>query len=76
MNITLKLERIEKYWGTTYGNGRPSVAAIIGPGGPSTATKVAVDGPRGPLMARDRLRCDSPHHLIGTLHHMVPLFQK
>ena len=34
------------------------MAAIIGPGGPSTATKIAMDGPGGPLAAGDHLRRD------------------
>ena len=34
------------------------MAAIIGPGGPSTASKIAVDGPGGPLAAGDQLRRD------------------
>ena len=38
----------------------PSVAAILGPGGPSMATKFAKDGPGGPLVAGDHLRRDSP----------------
>jgi len=35
------------------------MAAILGPGGPSMAAKIAVDGPGGPLTAGDRLRRDS-----------------
>ena len=30
--------------------GGPSVTAILGPGGPSMATKIAIDGPRGPIL--------------------------
>ena len=32
-------------------SGGPSVAAILGPGGPSMATKIAIDGLGGPLVA-------------------------
>ena len=35
------------------------MAAITGPGGPSTASKIAVDGLGGPLAAGDQLRRDS-----------------
>ena len=52
--------------GTTCGKGgRPSVAAIIGLGGPSTAKKIAVDSPGGPLAAGDQLRRDRPHFVGG-----------
>ena len=44
---------LKNTWKTTYSKGGPSVAAITGPGGPSMATKNAVDGPRGPLTAGD-----------------------
>ena len=44
LRITLKLQRIENYWGTTCGKDRQSVAAIIGPRRPYMATKIAVDG--------------------------------
>ena len=41
--------------GTTYGAvdspGEPSMAAIVSPGRPTMATKFAVDGPGGPLVA-------------------------
>ena len=37
----------------------PSMAAIVGPGGPSMATKFAIDGPGGPVVAGDLLRRDS-----------------
>ena len=41
-------------WGTTYGTtdgpGEPSMAAILGPGEPSTATYSAADGPGGPIL--------------------------
>ena len=36
----------------------PSMAAIVGPGGPSMATKSAIDGPGGPVVAGDHLRRD------------------
>ena len=36
-----------------------STAAIVGPGGPSMATKSAIDGPGGPVVAGDHLRHDS-----------------
>ena len=40
--------------GTTYGAvdnaGGPSTAAIVGPGGPTMATKYAIDGPGGPIL--------------------------
>ena len=45
--------------GNTYSKGGSSVAAIIGPGGPSMATKIAVDSPEGPLAAEDQLQHDS-----------------
>ena len=38
--------------------GRPSIAAIDGPAGPSMATKSAMDGPAAPVVAGDHLRCD------------------
>ena len=28
----------------------PSMAAIVSPGGPTTATKFAIDGPGGPIL--------------------------
>ena len=34
------------------------MAAIVGPGGPSMATKSAIDGPGGPVVAGDHLRRD------------------
>ena len=37
----------------------PSTAAIVGPGGPSMATKSAIDGPGGPVVAGDHLWRDS-----------------
>ena len=37
----------------------PSMAAIVGPGGPSTATQFAVDSPGEPIVVGDHLRCDS-----------------
>ena len=36
----------------------PFVAAIVGPGGPSTARKLAIDGPGGPVVAGDHLQRD------------------
>ena len=36
------------------------MAAIVGPGGPSTATQFAIDGPGGPVVAGDHLRRDRP----------------
>ena len=42
------------------------MAAIIGPGGPSTATKIAMDGPGGPLAVGDQLRCDRPFSQIQS----------
>ena len=36
------------------------MAAILGPGGPSTATQFAADGPGGPVVAGDQLRRDRP----------------
>ena len=41
------------------------MVAIVGPGGPSMATKSAIDGPGGPVVAGDHLRRDS------TLNHYV-----
>ena len=38
------------------------MAATVGPGGPSTATKIAADGPGGPLAAGDQLRRDRTSH--------------
>ena len=35
------------------------MAAILGPGGPSMATKIATNGPGGPVVAGDHLRRDS-----------------
>ena len=35
------------------------MAAIVGPGGPSMATKSAIDGPGGPVVAGDHLRRDT-----------------
>ena len=35
------------------------MAAIVGPGGPSTATQFAIDGPGGPVVAGDHLRHDT-----------------
>ena len=44
--------------GTTYGAvdspRGPSMAAIVGPVGPSTATKFAGDGPGGPILGDHR----------------------
>ena len=34
------------------------MAAIVGPGGPSTATQFSIDGPGGPVVAGDHLRRD------------------
>ena len=34
-------------------------------GGPSMATKIATNGPEGPVVARDHLRRDSTHASIG-----------
>jgi len=43
--------------------GGPSMAAILGPGGPSMVAKIVVDGPGGPLTAGDQLQRDrSPYH--------------
>ena len=39
----------------------PSMEAIVGRGGPSTATPFAVDGPGGPVVVGDHLRHDRPH---------------
>jgi len=36
------------------------MAAILGPGGPSMAAKIAVDGLGGPLIAGDQLWHDRP----------------
>ena len=36
------------------------MAAIVGQGGPSMATKSAIDGPGGPVVAGDHLRRDRP----------------
>ena len=42
------------YGETTYGTvdspRGPSMAAIVGPGGPTMATKYAIDGPGGPIL--------------------------
>ena len=35
------------------------MVAIFGPGGPSMATKIATNGPGGPVVAGDHLRRDS-----------------
>ena len=35
------------------------MAAIVGPGRPSMATKSAIDGPGGPVVAGDHLRRDT-----------------
>ena len=35
------------------------MATIVGPGGPSTATQFAVNGPEGPVVAGDHLQHDS-----------------
>ena len=43
---------------------RLSMAAIVGPGGPSMATKFAIDGPGGPVVVGDHLRRDSTHHVV------------
>ena len=45
----------EKTWGDHLQQGGPSVAAILGPGGPSMATKIATNGPGGPVVAGDHL---------------------
>ena len=37
------------------------MVAIVGPGGLFMATKIAVDGLGGPLVAGDQLQCDSTH---------------
>ena len=34
------------------------MVAILGPGGPSMATKIATNGPGGPVVAGDHLRRD------------------
>ena len=34
------------------------MAAIVGPGGPSTATQFSVDGTGGPVVVGDQLRRD------------------
>ena len=36
-------------WGTTCGKADHPWQAIVGPGGPSMATKSAIDGPGGPV---------------------------
>ena len=50
------------------------MAAIIGLGGPSTATKIAVDSLGGPLAAGDQLRRDSS--LVHASHLEGAQFQK
>ena len=42
------------------------MAAIVGPGGPSMATKFAIDGPGGPVVAGDHLWQDSSLTLTGS----------
>ena len=37
----------------------PSMAAIVGPGGPSVATNFAIDGSGGPVVAGDYLWRDT-----------------
>ena len=41
----------------------PSMAAIVGPGGPSTAKQFAVDGPGGPVVVGDHLWRDNQYIL-------------
>ena len=48
-----------KNTGATCSKGRPSVYF----GGPSMATKIAVDSPGGPLVVGDELQCDSTFKL-------------
>ena len=43
------------------------MAAIVGPGGPSMATKSAIDGPGGPVVAGDHLRRDRPCNACMTI---------
>ena len=40
------------------------MAAIVGPGGTSMATKSAIDGPGGPVVAGDHLQRDRPCILV------------
>ena len=42
----------------------PSMAAMVGPVGPTMATKFAVDGPGGPVMAGDHLRRDRSREVL------------
>ena len=44
---------------------RLSMAAIVGPGGPSMAIKSAIDGPGGPVVAGDNLRRDRSNGNVG-----------
>ena len=39
----------------------PSMAAIVGSGGPCTATQFAVDGLGGPITAEDHLQLNRSH---------------
>ena len=47
------------------------MATILGPGGPCTATKIAVDDPGGPLTAGDQLRRDTVAGLLWLLYDFV-----
>ena len=42
-----------------------SMAAIVGPGGPSMATKFAIDGPGGPVVVEDHLRRDRTRIVVS-----------
>ena len=49
------------------------MAAIVGPGGPSIATKSAIDGWGGPVVARDHLWRDSSLQSMKPSYYSLPI---
>ena len=54
--VSIRIVQGDHLWqrGTTYGAidgpGRPSMAAVLGPGGPPVAINIATDRPGGPIL--------------------------
>ena len=48
-------------------------STVLGPGGPSMATKIAVDGPGGPVVPEDHLRCDRSSQLCCIYKCQLPI---
>ena len=70
VSMAPKIVEDRKILGDHLWQGGPSVVAIIGSRGPSTVTKIAIDGPRGPLAAGDQLQCDITPKCIASYNYV------